>query len=305
MENNVATTLKLGIVGLDTSHATAFTELLHDPQHPHHIPGARVVAAYPGGSPDFALSRDRVPEFTRTLRDAYGVAMVDDVDRVCEQADAVLLESVDGRVHVQQFERIAPYGKPVFIDKPLALTRRDADAIAEQAARHGTPVFSSSALRFSEALVAAVADDCLGRVVGCDAFGPLSLEPSQPGLFWYGIHLVEVLFAVLGPAWQSVQSMVMSAEDEIATARWQDGRYGILRGNRRGNTQFAAVIHRERGSQFVDISGCAKPFYASLLEAIVAFARTGVAPVPVAETCGIISWLETANALRDDVAHTA
>ncbi|MCY0869450.1 MAG: Gfo/Idh/MocA family oxidoreductase [Firmicutes bacterium] len=303
MEPHASETLKLGIVGLDTSHVVAFTELLHDSHHPHHLPGARVVAAYPGGSADFALSRDRVPEFTRTLQDVYGVAVVDDVGRLCEQVDAVLLESVDGRVHARQFEQIAPHGKPVFIDKPLALTRQDADTIAMQAAHFGTPVFSSSALRFSEALVGALADDRLGRVVGCDAFGPLSLEPTQPGLFWYGIHLAEVLFTVLGPQWQDVQSMLVSAQDEIAAARWQDGRYGTLRGNRRGNAHFTAVVHRERGTQFVDISGCTKPFYASLLEAILAFVRTRVAPVPVADTCAIISWLETANALREDAQH--
>jgi len=32
--------LRLGIIGLDTSHVTAFTRLLNDPTHKDHVPGA-------------------------------------------------------------------------------------------------------------------------------------------------------------------------------------------------------------------------------------------------------------------------
>ena len=52
--------IRLGIVGLDTSHVTAFTELMHNPKHKDHVPGAKVVAGFKGGSPDIPSSITRV-----------------------------------------------------------------------------------------------------------------------------------------------------------------------------------------------------------------------------------------------------
>ena len=64
--------IKIGMVGLDTSHCVAFTRILNDADDAYHIPGTRVVAAYPGGSDQFSLSRNRVRGFTEQLESDYG-----------------------------------------------------------------------------------------------------------------------------------------------------------------------------------------------------------------------------------------
>src|SRR5690554_4706448 len=97
--------IKLGMVGLDTSHVSAFTKLLHSQEDVNHVAGAKVVVAFPGGSPDFPLSINRVEQFTNELRDTYGVRIVDSIEAVAEASDAILLESVDGRVHREQLEK--------------------------------------------------------------------------------------------------------------------------------------------------------------------------------------------------------
>src|SRR4051812_12503703 len=97
-----AADLKLGIVGADTSHVVAFTSALNDPSSPNHVAGARVVAAYKGGSPDLPSSRDRIEGFTRTLREKYNVEIVDTIAELCTRVDGVLLTSVDGRIHLAQ-----------------------------------------------------------------------------------------------------------------------------------------------------------------------------------------------------------
>src|SRR5207237_349571 len=61
--------LKAGIIGLDTSHVTAFTKLLNNPKNEGDLAGVRVVAGFPGGSPDIPESKDRVAKFTSELRD--------------------------------------------------------------------------------------------------------------------------------------------------------------------------------------------------------------------------------------------
>ena len=92
--------LRAGIIGLDTSHVTAFTKLLNAPNPKPELEGVRVVAAYPGGSPDIASSRDRVAGYTNELRDKYGVSIVGSIDELLANVDVVLLESEIGRAHV-------------------------------------------------------------------------------------------------------------------------------------------------------------------------------------------------------------
>ena len=74
--------LRAGIIGLDTSHVTAFTALLNNPKNTGDLAGVRVVAAYPGGSPDLPDSINRVEGFTKTLREKYKVEIVDSIDEL-------------------------------------------------------------------------------------------------------------------------------------------------------------------------------------------------------------------------------
>ena len=72
-EDEPSKPLRAGIIGLDTSHVVAFTQLLNAATPKPEVAGVRVVAAYPGGSPDIPSSRDRVAGFTQELRDKFGV----------------------------------------------------------------------------------------------------------------------------------------------------------------------------------------------------------------------------------------
>lgn len=289
--------INIAMIGLDTSHVEAFANILHGETHPYHVPGGRIVSAFSGGSEDFALSRDRVENFTAKLRDEFGVKIVDSPEKAVEMADAVLLESVDGRVHREQFERIAALGKPVFIDKPFAVSMADAEAIVERAAKANVPLMSCSSLRYSAGFQEALNDQTKGRLIGADFFGPMMIEPTQPGFFWYGIHIAEMLVAALGPDWEHVQ--VCSNDDhDLLVGEWQDGQIGTLRGNRKGNNGFGGLLHRENGSTFIDVYSHPKPYYAGLLEAILLFFRTGESPVPIKETLGIVRLLERGNQLR-------
>lgn len=294
--------LNLSVVGLDTSHVESFAKLLHDPAHPHHVPGARLVAAYPGiASQDFSLSRDRVDGYTRKLREEFGVTIVGSEEEAAAAADAILLESVDGRVHRAQLEKLVPAGKPVFVDKPFALTSADAEAMVAAADRCGAPLMSTSALRYAQSFLDALADDSKGEVIGADFFGPMQIEPTQPGFFWYGIHTAEILIATLGPDVTGIR--VSSSDDhDLLVAEFRNGRIGTIRGNRRGNETFGGVVHRTKGSMYVDVYAHERPYYAGLIEAILTFSRTRVSPVPMSETLAVIRLLENANRLRGEKA---
>jgi predicted dehydrogenase len=285
--------LNIGIIGLDTSHVKAFTELLNDENHKYHVTGGKVIMAYPGGSADFELSYSRLAGFTKLLQDEFNVKIVNTIEELAEQCDAILLESVDGRVHLEQFKKVAPYRKPVFIDKPFAVKSKEAIEIMEIADQYEIPVMSCSALRYAEGLTQALLNEN-GEIIGADCFGPMPIEATQPGLYWYGIHTVDMLFSILGTGCVKVTT-VTNDDHDLVIGEWADGRIGTIRGNRSGNYTFGSLIHRDKGTQFVDINVYDKPYYASLLENIMPMFQTGMKPIDLRETCEIIRFIEAAN----------
>ena len=293
----MAQELKIGLVGLDTSHVTAFTSLLNDPSNANRVKGGKVVAAYPGGSKDFELSWSRVEGFTRTLREKYQVEMKDSPEAVAEAVDLVFITSVDGRVHREQFERTVKFHRPTFIDKPLAVSAADAEAIVRLANTNNVPVMSCSSVRYSDDLVKELGGK-REAVTGCDAFGPVSEEPTQPGLFFYGVHTVDLVVSVMGHGCREVRCVKTGGTD-LLSLTWPDGRVGSIRGSKGGHGKFGCTLHRKAGPAFVDASASKRPAYASMLEAILRSLPQGKGDVPTDEMLDTIRIIEAANESRD------
>jgi predicted dehydrogenase len=285
--------MRIGIVGLDTSHVVAFTRLLNDEADPYHVPGGRVVAAYSGGSDAFSKSRDRVAGFTEELVTTYGLKLCDTIEALAEDVDAILLESNDGRQHLEQFGRLAK-GKPVYIDKPLATTTADAGAILALAEETNTPVMSCSSLRYAAGIRDLVEDRA--RVVSCEAFGPAPLLDDYPGLFWYGIHAAEMLFAFMGSGCERVRCLAYPDQD-VVVGEWKDGRIGVLRGTRYESGSFGCVVHTQQGTA-VGLAASEPPYYSLLLDEVMAFFESGVSPIAQRETLEIVAFLEAADRSR-------
>lgn len=153
---------------------------------------------------------------------------------------------------------------------------------------------STSALRFAEALSQALSIQDKGKIIGADCFGPMEIVETQPGYFWYGIHTIEMLYAILGRGAKNVRT-ASNQDYDLIISQWEDGRIGTARGNRKGNNNFGAVIHYEYGNEYVLIDSASKPYYASLLEQIILFFREGKQSVLVSETQEIIRFIEAAN----------
>ena len=287
-----AADLKIGIIGLDTSHVSAFTKVLNDPNDKNHVPGGRIVAAFKGGSKDIPTSADRVDKYTQELKEKYGVKIVDSIEELCQQVDFVLLESVDGRPHLEQAKPVIKAGKPLFIDKPVAASLRDAVEIFKLAKAAKVPVFSASSLRFGKA-TQAVRGGSIGKVLSAETSSPATLEPHHPDLFWYGIHGVESLFTVMGAGCESVKRGT-TAEGKIEVrGTWAGDRTGIFRECASGHT-YSGTAQGEKGAAAVG----AYDGYAPLLVEILKFFQTGVAPVPERETLEILAFMEAADASK-------
>jgi predicted dehydrogenase len=292
--------MKIGMIGLDTSHVVAFTQLLNDPKNEHHIPGGKVVIAYPGGSPDFDLSINRVQGFTNELKDKWGVKIVETPEVVAEGCDLLFIESVDGRVHLDQFRRTVKYKKPTYIDKPLTVDPREAEEIFRLANENGVPVMSTSSLRYLDVFEQALESIGRDKVTGVDAFGPMGEVPTQPGLYWYGIHTVEMIVAAMGPGCREARAFKNEGTD-IVLFVYDDGRVATFRGLRKAHSKFGAVIHgpEKGGAAYADASLSKVPGYASLIRAIMRSLPNGKSDIPQEQTLAVIKMIDAANKARD------
>ncbi|RFC49558.1 MAG: putative dehydrogenase [Verrucomicrobia bacterium] len=281
--------VRIGMIGLDTSHVLAFTERLNDPAGKNHVPGGRVVAAFRGGSPDIPESANRVEGFTKTLVEKYGVKLYDTIEELCKQVDAVLLESVDGRPHLEQVRPVFAAGKPVFIDKPVAGTLKDAVEVYKLSSRTGVPCWSASSLRFYPGVVE-VAQAPAGEVRGAISYGPASIQPTHPDLFWYGIHPTEALFTVLGSGCETV-SRTHTADTDVVTGVWSGGRTGVLYGLRNQKTAYKVV--KFGTEKIVEQTGGGD--YTPMLVEVIRFFQTGKPPVSAETTLEIYGFMEAAD----------
>jgi predicted dehydrogenase len=289
-----AAEIRVGIIGTDTSHVPAFTKMMNgDASEPGHIAGARVVAAFPGGSPDIPESANRVKQYADEIHTKYGVEIVPDIPALLAKVDAVLIESNDGRTHLAQAKQVIAAHKPVFIDKPVASTLEDAREIARLAREAGVPWFSSSSLRFG-ALAAAKQPG----ITGVTTWGPGPLEPHHYlDLSWYAIHPIEVLFTLMGPGCETV-TRTASADADIIVCQWKDGRLGEVRAVR-PYSDYGAVVTKGRDVVVSHPKSGEAADYRPLVSEIVKFFETGKPPVTPEETLEIFAFMDAAQKSKE------
>lgn len=282
---------RVGIIGLDTSHSVEFAKVLNAETAPADYGGYKVVAAYPKGSLDIKSSVDRIAGYTEKVK-AMGVEIVDNIETLLTKVDVVMLETNDGRRHLEQAIPVFKAGKRVFIDKPISASLADGIAIFEAAKHFKVPVFSASSLRYIST-AQDVAKGKIGKVLGADAYSPCALEKTHPDFFWYGIHGVELLYTVMGTGCKDVTRISTEGTD-IAVGRWEDGRVGTFRGTRTGKHFYGGTAFGETGNAILGpIEG-----YEPLLREVIKFFDTGIPPVKAEDTLEILAFMEAADASK-------
>ncbi|GAA4302258.1 Gfo/Idh/MocA family oxidoreductase [Aestuariibaculum suncheonense] len=279
---------RIGIIGLDTSHAPAFTKLINTDDKELEDKNFKVVAAYPYGSKRIKSSNERIPIYTEELR-GYGVEIVSSIAELLEKVDFVMLETNDGNLHLEQANEVFRAGKPIFIDKPIAASLSQAIAIFELAKIYNVPVFTSSALRYS-LQNQKIRHGEFGKVLGIDCFSPAQNEPSHSEFFWYGIHGVEMLFTTMGTGCIFVSRMSSEGTD-VVVGKWNDGRIGTFRGRRTGKSMYGGTAYTSLGD--VPLGGY--DGYTFLLKEILKFFRTQESPVSESETLEILTFMEASS----------
>ncbi|WP_333864597.1 Gfo/Idh/MocA family oxidoreductase [Sphingobacterium sp.] len=276
---------KIGIIGLDITHAIAFTKAINTAASDHPYAKFSVVAAYPYGSKTIALSVERIPKITREVQE-LGVSIVSSIADLLKKVDYVFLETNDGNLHLQQALEVIKAKKPLFIDKPIANSYSDALKIFEAAKKYACPVFSSSSLRY----ITGLQELDRTNIIGADVYCPAVTEPSHKDLYWYGIHGVEMLFALMGPDCHAVRT-IQEQGTSLYVGEWGDGRIASLRGIREGKDDFGGTVFlKDRIVHLGQFMG-----YGPLLDRILPFFQTGLSPVDEKETLAICAFIDAAQ----------
>lgn len=280
--------LRVGIIGLDTSHSIAFTKALNDPNAGETFGNYKVVAAYPQGSLDIKSSVDRIEGYTEEIQ-KLGVEIVHSIEELLAKVDVVLLETNDGRRHLEQALHVLKAGKRMFIDKPMTASLADAMVIFDAAKHYKVPVFSASSLRYIKGMDE-IQKGSVGKVLGAETYSPCTLESTHPDFFWYGIHGVETLFTAMGTGCKTVVR-ITTPDTDMAIGTWDNGRIGSFRGLRAGKPNYGGTIFGENAIATLG----AYNGYNPLLAEIIKYFQTGVVPVQPEETLEILAFMEAAD----------
>jgi hypothetical protein len=293
--------IRLGILDFDTSHVVEFTRRLnHKGDKEQWVDGAEVVLGCPGES---KIMPERIAGYKKTM-ESLGIKLVDRPTDMIGKVDGMLIESQEGGVHWERARPFLEAGLPCFIDKPFTCGVADARKIVELAAKKKVPVFSASALRYDPPLTGFLADKARGKVLGALAYGPAPYHDADPkrnpGLYHYGIHAVEILYALMGPGCQRL-TCTHEKDVDVVTGQWSDGRLATVRGIRSGKAGYGAVAFTDKGVKPLALGS--RFFYRELLKQVVAMFANKKAPLDVAESVEIMAFIEAAN--RSAVNHGA
>ena len=121
--------LRVGIIGLDSSHSIEFTRRMQAPDCPpdQRAEGMQAVTCLRFETP---FQDQQGLDERQAQLEAWGVSVTEDFDEAVSGCDALLMEINDPQYHLDYFVGVAGLGKPLFLDKPLADTMENGLQVA-------------------------------------------------------------------------------------------------------------------------------------------------------------------------------
>jgi virulence factor len=280
------TPMRIGAIGIDSSHLPEFTKRIKALNDEGKTP-CKVTHLFDPGGHDLP----NAPKWLATTKE-MGVTQVGSMDELLANVDGVMLLAVNGNKHLSLALPSLQRGLPTYIDKPLACSLTDAKQLLTAARMGKARCYSASSLRFAPE-VTDTDWSALGTIRAIDAFGPGQLHQLMEGLFFYGVHTVEMVDAIWGPGVKRVSAIHLEDRD-LVDLDYHDDRYARLRMERKGSYDFGATVHGEKAvKQFkVDFT----PVYMRLIQGMTRFFEGGEAPAKLRDIVENVAVMEAGNA---------
>jgi len=309
-----AAPVRIGILGFDNYQAVEYVAFFNKPQPEPEFAGLRVTAAYPVTSPDYPDSAALTARWQEQMLSLYKdrtdgippVELVNSTEELLKRCEAVMIWSLDGRMHLAQATAVLKAGKPLFIGRPIAATPQDAVAILRLAAEQKVPCWSCSQHRYSPGFFGMRNHPEVGKVLGCDVYGGYAETAPEADRSTRALHSLETLYTIMGPGVVQVTCTSTPTVESI-TAIWKDGRVGTYRGIKQGAVKYSATVFGEQGVSTAGIYGHGIPVkgvvptddkymgYGGLAIELAKFFRGGPPPVTAEETLEIFALLQAAE----------
>lgn len=296
--------IKLGIIGMSEAngHPYSWSAIVNGDYDEATMAecGFPVIPAYLGsntdtiGIDDAAITHIWCAEGRETSEHIAKAAnipnVVDKMEDMIGQVDAVLLARDDPENHVAMAKPFIDADVPIFIDKPLAFCREDLNYFAEQV-KAGKFIMSNSALRYSAGLQAVREQrDNIGEIKLCVAVGAKCLRK-------YAIHYLEGLYSFLGdPKATKVQHLDEDGRNTIRV-EFETGTIAYIH-ICEGITSGELNIYGTKGHVNVNHGGAYTCFRAQLVEFIHSL-RVGKPRLDFSKTYNLINTLVSARESRD------
>jgi len=211
--------------------------------------------------------------------------LVNNLEDMVPLVDAILLSRDDPENHVAMAKPFLEAGIPVFIDKPLAITREDLQYFADENAK-GKLIMSCSSMRYAnEARIVKQEIDSLGKLELATAVG-------KKDWIKYGVHIVEGLFSVLNDPKPIAVRSIGKTNKEIVYIEFADGFQATIHLFMDITGTFQISLFGQLGWRLIDI----KNSYSMFRDNIIEFVRS------VEQGTSRLSFDKTENILRTIIA---
>lgn len=268
--------LRIGMVGVNTNHAEAFTRIFNgDAEQPGAIPDARITHVCAVGQDD------RLAELVTMFGD-YDHVVADPTELIDAVDGVLVIDDTDGgATHASLARPFLSAGMPVFIDKPMTTAYADAVELFELAEANAAPILSSSALRFPVELDRG-AIQALGKLSAIVSVGPEEW-------FYYGVHAVELVGAIASDTPVSVYRAALEQKD-VALVTYESGLVATIMTLRDAGYLFHATVYGVDGRLDFAVDDYVG-FYTNEMKAFVEMMRTGESPVSREQTLAVLGIL--------------
>lgn len=213
--------------------------------------------------------------------------VVENMQDMIGEIDAVLLARDDAEKHLQMARPFIEAGLPIFIDKPLALTLKEAEEILSWR-KYESQIFTCSSMRYAEELILTEEDkEALGKILFVEA-------SVMKDWNTYGIHLLEPFVGQLEDRGELQKAVSIKRNMIQQTLVEWEGASAYVKVTGDVFTPYTISFFGEKGSvskEFVDSFSCFKNALFEFVEQI----KTGKNRIDTKETLELIQILEWAR----------
>ena len=257
--------MKMGIIGAENSHAAAIAKIINVEKL---IKGVTVDSVW-GEKDEYArktAEEGRIPNVVKRPADMLG------------KVDAIMVDHRHPKYHLKAAWPFAERGIPAFIDKPFCFRAAEGKTFLAMARKNGATITSFSVLPFYSGFAAFKKKlPGIGTVLSASSYGPCDLKSQWGGIFFYGIHQVDVMLHAFG---YDVKAVLVAKNGPNATGQlfFKSGLVATMALIKDGCHDFGMSAVGEKGVLHVPLDSKKNP-YLDGAKMFTTMFKTGIEPL--------------------------